>query len=61
MHLLVLLVLFPTFEVGMTGLAGGLPGSQVLGTLQADYDLASLDLNLLLGVDDQGKQPVCQS
>lgn len=45
----------------MTGPAGGGPDSHILGALQADYDLAGLDLNLLLRVDDQGEQPVCQS
>lgn len=54
------LILFPVIKVGMAGLAGG-PDSHVLGALQADYDLAGLNLNLLLGVDDQGEQPVCQS
>lgn len=44
----------------MTGQAGG-PDFHILGALQADYDFAGLDLNILLGVDDQGKQPVCQS
>lgn len=45
----------------MTGLAEGGPHLHVLGALQADYDLAGLDLNFLLWVDDQGKQSVCQS
>lgn len=55
------LILFPIIKAGATGLAEGGPQSHVLGALQADYDLAGLDLNLLLGVDDQGQQPVCQS
>lgn len=42
-------------------MAGRALPSYVLGALQADYDLAGLDLNLLLRVDDQGEQPVCQS
>ena len=44
----------------MTGWAGR-PDSRILGALQADYDFAGLDLNILLGVDDQGEQPVSQS
>lgn len=55
------LILLPGFKVGMAGSAGRGSGSQVLGTLQAHYDFAGLDLNFLLRVDDQGKQSVCQS
>lgn len=54
------LILFP-IKVGMTGLAEGGPHLHILRALQADYDLAGLDLNFLLWVDDQGKQPICQS
>lgn len=53
-------MLLPGFKVGMAGSAGRGSGSQVLRTLQAHYDFAGLDLNFLLGVDDQGKQSVCQ-
>jgi len=54
------IILFPVIKAGMTGWAGR-PDSHILGALQADYDFAGLDLNILLGVDDQGEQPVCQS
>lgn len=54
------MTLFPRIKAGMTGRAGG-PDPHILGALQADYDLAGLDLHVLLRVDDQGEQPVCQS
>lgn len=59
-------VLLPVLKVGLAGSAGKRSAARrsaahVLGTLQAHYDLAGLDLHLLLGVDDQGEQPVCQS